>query len=111
MPNKRIKVSGNPFTELPPIRPNKDQRQVVLARYARCGSDGIPIRCMSSPDEIAERKAKGWAPLADKVIFPDLNSAIAASRALAKLGMDKTRAYVCERSDSGHAHLTRKAAS
>jgi len=108
--SKRIKLADNPFLVTRPIQPAHDQRAEVLRKFARCGTTGIPIRCVSSAAERAQRAADGLAPIPEKVIFPDKHAANQAGKALQKLGMDPMTAYVCERSKSGHAHLTRKGA-
>jgi len=62
------------------------------------------------PPRIGPDSQNGLPPIPAKVIFPDKHAANQASKALQKLGMDPMTAYVCERSKSGHAHLTRKGA-
>lgn len=98
----------NPWTSLPPIRPNTARRAEILAKYARV-RNGVPVRCTPSRETEVRRAESGLAELQAKVIFRDLRSAQEASRELYRAGMRPTLyAYVCPLSESGHAHLTKR---
>jgi hypothetical protein len=104
---QRIKLADNPWTALPPIRPSEDQRVAVFQKYARLSSTGMPCRCFPGLGEVRERQREGLPPMQSKIIFETLADATAAMQELRKFGNDPTRAYVCPRSASGHAHFTR----
>ncbi len=109
MPNRKVKVTTNPYTELPPIRrpPDRSGWVAVFLRYARLNpKTGRPLLCQPSRGEIAEWTARGWAELKEKIIFDSPDAARQAARELQALGAAPMRPYPCERSRHGHAHLT-----
>ncbi|MEV0616149.1 hypothetical protein AB0I81_22740 [Nonomuraea sp. NPDC050404] len=84
-----------------------DQRGKVVARYARRDWRGRIARCLPSKAELSGAKRRRESTGSDrKVIYADLATAETAARELEKLGAPPLRAYLCNRSKRGHAHLT-----
>lgn len=88
--------------------PGWQARRRIIGHYARRDWRGRIAFCTPSKNElngvVARRETSGSD---GKVIFPDLETAEKAAREMADLGADPQRAYVCARSRTGHAHLTR----
>lgn len=82
-------------------------RGAVVARHARMQRNGRPVFCTPSRAElsgtVALRQGRGTD---GKVIYETREAAEAAARELEELGALAMRAYRCNRSRSGHYHLT-----
>lgn len=92
----------------PEARDTKRARRRIIARHARRGRRHEVLFCIPSKAELSgEAPRRETAGSDGKVIFPDLEAAEAAARELEALGGGPQRAYVCSRSKTGHAHLTR----
>jgi hypothetical protein len=86
---------------------SKKARRGIIARYARRDWRGRVAFCTPSKAELdGEAPRRETSGTDGKVIFPDLESAEQAARELEALGNGPQRAYVCNRSRHGHAHLT-----
>jgi hypothetical protein len=83
-------------------------RQEIIRAYARpFPGSGQPMLCKAGNGEFQYRMKNKMPMLRDKVIFDDLAKARAcAERLTLALGLPIARAYVCQRSRRGHAHLT-----
>lgn len=85
------------------------QRREIIRRYARLKTNGKVTYCEPSKAELSGEIPRRETSGSDsKVIYPDLESAEAAAREMTELlGDAPQRAYLCQRSRHGHAHLTR----
>lgn len=82
-------------------------RGEVVARHARLQKNGRPVFCTPSRAELAGTVALRQGRGTDgKVIYETRDEAEAAARELEDLGAQAMRAYRCNRSRSGHYHLT-----
>jgi hypothetical protein len=82
-------------------------RGEVLHRYARLAKSGRPVFCTPSRAELAGTVAPRQGRGTDgKVIYSTRDAAEAAARELEALGANYLRPYLCNRSRSGHYHLT-----
>ncbi len=82
-------------------------RGEVVARHARLQRNGRPVFCTPSRAELAGTVALRQGRGTDgKVIYESREDAEAAARELEGLGSQAMRAYRCNRSRSGHYHLT-----
>jgi hypothetical protein len=82
-------------------------RGEIVARHARLQRNGRPVFCTPSRDEIAGRVApRQGRGTNGKIIYSTRENAEAAARELEELGSRNLRAYRCNRSRSGHFHLT-----
>lgn len=77
-----------------------------LKQYARTMNNGNLMYCKSSRLEAKQRKIWGRKPIKSKIIFNSLEDAIKWAEILEKRTGVKRRAYLCPRSQHGHAHLT-----
>lgn len=83
-------------------------RRRIVARYAARGWRNQVLFCQPSLAELSGEVPRRETSGTDgKVIFPDLEAAESAVRELEALDGQPMRAYVCGRSRTGHAHLTR----
>jgi hypothetical protein len=93
---------------VPQQRGVRDQaRGEVLLRHARLAKSGRPVFCTPSRAELAGAvEPRQGAGTNGKVIYPTREAAEAAARELEDLGGHRLRSYKCNRSRSGHFHLT-----
>ncbi len=104
-PTKRVRMPEQ-------RRPVRDEaRAEIVLRHARLRSDGGPQFCQPSRAEVRGLATPLQGPRTDgKVIYPDRESAEQAAREFEALGALPMRSYLCNRSRSGHFHLTRDTA-
>lgn len=73
--------------------------------FVRVTERGRILTCTPSQQEYRDNPTPHSA---GKVIYDTVADAESARRALAKLGVGPLRIYECDRSRSGHCHLTSK---
>jgi len=87
----------------------RDLGQAIIIKYARKTRHGKIARCVPSDAEqwnLIDRKENEGTD--GKVIYPTEEIAQGAARELAALVGKPHRAYPCNRSKTGHAHITTK---
>lgn len=83
-------------------------RTAEIKKYARTMNNGNVMYCKSSLSEDRQRSALGKKPIRSKIIFNNIDDAKTWAGILFKKTGVKRRAYLCPRSNHGHAHLTTK---
>lgn len=92
------------------LRRGREARRKIIEKWARKRKSGRAIFCTPSEAELTAGKSiPGWGTNG-KVIYDSVEIAEWAARELELLGCWAMRAYVCERSQHGHAHLAGKVA-
>lgn len=86
---------------------DQDKRREIMRKHARLTSSGNLKFCHPTSREVAERQAAGRRPPHEPVIYDSIEAAYAAEAEMRELDGVQQRAYVCNRSRSGHAHLQR----
>lgn len=84
------------------------EKEKIILRYARLTSNGKPMFCKPSREELSNPNQRREAEGTDwKIIYDSVQDAEDSAREMCQIGAEMQYAYPCRRSSHNHFHLSR----